>query len=92
MIKLTMRDTIENGKYANKTVEEITKISGAIFSMIKDGYEFDDEVLAAAHISKMYSLIQTFLSRRFSHKETLINGTYSVSIQSGRSASLANQA
>ena len=41
MIKLTMRDTIENGKYANKTVEEITKISGAIFSMIKDGYEFD---------------------------------------------------
>lgn len=52
MLKLTMRDTIENGKYANKTVEEITKISGAIFSMIKDGYEFDDEVLAAAHISK----------------------------------------
>ena len=52
MIKLTMRDTIENGKYANKTVEEITKISGAIFSMIKDGYEFDDEVLVAAHISK----------------------------------------
>ena len=52
MIKLTMRDTIENGKYANKTVEEITKISGAIFSMIKDGYEFDDEVLAAAHINK----------------------------------------
>ena len=42
MLKLTMRDTIENGKYANKTVEEITKISGAIFSMIKDGYEFDD--------------------------------------------------
>ena len=52
MIKLTMRDTIENGKYANKTVEEITKISGAIFSMIKDGYEFDDEVLVAAQISK----------------------------------------
>ena len=52
MLKLTMRDTIENGKYANKTVEEITKISGAIFSMIKDGYEFDDEVLVAAHISK----------------------------------------
>ena len=52
MIKLTMRDTIENGKYANKTVEEITKISGAIFSMIKDGYEFDDEVLVTAHISK----------------------------------------
>ena len=47
-----MNDTIKNGKYIDKTVEEVTKISGAIFSMIKDGYEFDDEVLKIAHISK----------------------------------------
>ena len=47
-----MRDTIKNGAFANKTVEEVTKIKGAIFSMIKDGYEFDDEVLKIAHISK----------------------------------------
>ena len=47
-----MNDTIKNGKYIDKTVEEVTKIRGAIFSMIKDGYEFDDEVLKTAHISK----------------------------------------
>ena len=47
MEKLTMGDTIKNGAFANKTVE------GAIFSMIKDGYEFDDEVLKAAHIKKI---------------------------------------
>ena len=41
MEKLTMNDTIKNGNYADKTVAEIAKISGAIFSMIKDGYEFD---------------------------------------------------
>ena len=52
MEKLTMNDTIKNGNYADKTVAEIAKISGAIFSMIKDGYEFDDEVLTAAHINK----------------------------------------
>lgn len=52
MKKLTMNDTIKNGKYIDKTVEEVTKIRGAIFSMIKDGYEFDDEVLKTAHISK----------------------------------------
>ena len=52
MEKLTMNDTIKNGHYADKTVAEIAKISGAIFSMIKDGYEFDDEVLAAAHINR----------------------------------------
>ena len=53
MEKLTMGDTIENGAFANKTVEEVTKIKGAIFSMIKDGYEFDDEVLKAARIRKI---------------------------------------
>ena len=52
MEKLTMNDTIKNGKYIDKTVEEVTKIRGAIFSMIKDGYEFDDEVLKTAHISR----------------------------------------
>ena len=53
MEKLTMGDTIKNGAFANKTVEEVTKIKGAIFSMIKDGYEFDDEVLKAARIRKI---------------------------------------
>lgn len=53
MKKLTMNDHIKNGAFANKTVEEVTKIKGAIFSMIKDGYEFDDEVLKVARIRKI---------------------------------------
>lgn len=53
MKKLTMNDHIKSGAFANKTVEEVTKIKGAIFSMIKDGYEFDDEVLKAARIRKI---------------------------------------
>ena len=53
MKKLTMNDHIKSGAFANKTVEEVTKIKGAIFSMIKEGYEFDDEVLKAARIRKI---------------------------------------
>ena len=53
MRKLTMNDHIKSGAFANKTVEEVTKIKGAIFSMIKEGYEFDDEVLKAARIRKI---------------------------------------
>ena len=53
MKKLTMNDHIKSGSFANKTVEEVTKIKGAIFSMIKEGYEFDDEVLKAARIRKI---------------------------------------
>ena len=53
MKKLTMNDHIKSGAFANKIVEEVTKIKGAIFSMIKEGYEFDDEVLKAARIRKI---------------------------------------
>ena len=53
MKKLTMNDHIKSGAFANKTVEEVTKLKGAIFSMIKEGYEFDDEVLKAARIRKI---------------------------------------
>lgn len=52
MGKLTMNYTFKKGKYANKTVGELTEIKGTIFSMIKEGYEFEDDVLAAAHIKK----------------------------------------
>lgn len=47
-----MNYVFKNGKYANKTVGELTEIKGAIFSMIKEGYDFEDDVLAAAHIKK----------------------------------------
>lgn len=52
MEKLTMESTIKKGKYSNKSVADLVKIEGEIFSMIKNGYEFDDEVLDAAHIKK----------------------------------------
>ena len=44
-----MNDTIKNGKYIDKTVEEVTKIRGAIFSMIKDGYEFKTNYLCSSN-------------------------------------------
>lgn len=52
MEKLTMESTFKKGKYANKSVADLVKIDGEIFSMIKNGYEFDDEVLEAAHIKR----------------------------------------
>ena len=52
MEKLTMESTFKKGKYANKSVADLVKIEGAIFSMIKNGYEFDDEVLDAVPIKK----------------------------------------
>lgn len=55
MEKLTLKSAIKSSKYGDKSIEELIKIKGAIFSMIKDGYDFDDEVLEAAHIRKQIS-------------------------------------
>lgn len=55
MEKLTLKSTIKSSTYGDKSIEELIKIKGAIFSMIKDGYDFDDEVLEAAHIRKQIS-------------------------------------
>lgn len=55
MEKLTLKSTIKSSKYGDKSIEELIKIKGAIFSMIKDEYDFDDEVLEAAHIRKQNS-------------------------------------
>ena len=52
MEKLTMESTLKKGKYVDKRVADLVKIDGEIFSMIKNGYEFDDEVLEAAHIKR----------------------------------------
>lgn len=49
---LTMESTLKRGKYADKSVSELVNIPEQIFSMIKEGYYFDDEVLSAAHIKK----------------------------------------
>lgn len=50
---LSLDSTFKKGKYANKSVADLVGIKGQIFSMIKEGYVFDDEVLKAAHITKV---------------------------------------
>ena len=52
MKKLTMESTIKNGKKSDMKVSDLVNIKGKIFSLIKEGYYFDDEVLKAAHITK----------------------------------------
>ena len=51
---LTLDSTIETtGRYNGKTVREILeKNRGDIMKLIKKGFRFDEEVLAAAHIKK----------------------------------------
>ena len=50
--KLGMKDVIDAGRGKEYEVSELTGVSGEIFRLIKKGYQFDDEVLKAAHISK----------------------------------------
>jgi len=49
---LTMKDSISVGKHKKKPISEIVNIKGEIFKYIKEGYQFDDEVLEMAHINK----------------------------------------
>lgn len=53
MKKLTFDSVIKGGKYAGKTVSEVVDIKGGIISMIKEKYEFEDDVLEAAHIKRI---------------------------------------
>ena len=57
---LTMDSTLKGGKYNKKTVSEIVGIKGAIFSLIKDGYQFDDDVLKEAHILKVIHNVKSY--------------------------------
>lgn len=50
---LTLKDTIKGGKYNNYVVEDLVNVKGAIFSLIKEGYMFDDEVLELSHINRI---------------------------------------
>ena len=49
---LGMNDTIKVGKKQKISVSEIVDKKGKIFELIKNGMEFDDEVLEKAHIKK----------------------------------------
>lgn len=64
MKTLTMNSTIKLGKNKDVKVSELVGIKGKIFSLIKDGYYFDEEVLSAANIThtirdrKIYSCVR----------------------------------
>ena len=49
---LTMNDTINIGKNKKVTVSDLVPIKGKIFNLIKNGVQFDDEVLKESHITK----------------------------------------
>lgn len=52
---LTLKDSINLGKGKKIPVSEIVNKKGEIFNYIKNGYQFDDEVLEKAHIVKKIS-------------------------------------
>lgn len=53
MKNLTLKDTIKGGKYNNYVVEDLVNEKGVIFSLIKEGYMFDDEVLERSRIKRI---------------------------------------
>ena len=53
METLKITDEIEIGKNKSVKVSDIVKKKGQIFKLIKKGFLFDDEVLEAAHITKI---------------------------------------
>ena len=52
-------DKINFGKGKKIAVSEIVEKKGEIFKLIKEGYEFDDEVLEKAHIKKTIRDVKT---------------------------------
>jgi hypothetical protein len=53
--KLTLNDTINIGKNKKVLVSELVNVKGEIFKYIKKGFNFDDDVLKAAKITKIIS-------------------------------------
>ena len=56
--RLKLTDKITIGKKQKIAVSEIVNVKGEIFRLIKEGYEFDDEVLEKARIKKTVSNIR----------------------------------
>ena len=51
--KLKLTDKITFGKKQKVCVSDLVEIKGEIFRLIKEGYQFDDEVLEKAKIKKV---------------------------------------
>ena len=58
MKKLNMESTIKIGTKDEKKVSDLVNEKGRIFSMIKEGYVFSDEVLNAANITNIIRDVQ----------------------------------
>ena len=59
MNKLKLDNIIEDGKYKGKKVSELALNKKVIFELLKNGYNFDDEVLLQAGIKKTVRDIKT---------------------------------
>lgn len=52
MFKLTINSIIDKGRYKGKKISDLIADKKAIFSLIKEGISFDDEVLTLSGIKK----------------------------------------
>jgi hypothetical protein len=52
MNKLDINSIIDDGKFKGKKVSEVIKDKKKVFSLIKDGFQLSDDVLAKAGIKK----------------------------------------
>ena len=59
MNKLKLDNIIEDGRYKGKKVSELASNKKVIFELLKNGYNFDDEVLLQAGIKKTVRDIRT---------------------------------
>ncbi len=50
--KLQINSIIDNGKYKGQKVSDLVKNKKIVFSLIKDGIDFDDTVLSLAGIKR----------------------------------------
>lgn len=58
MNKLKLNHIIEDGKYKGKKISELASNKKTIFELLKNGYNFDDEVLLQAGIKKTIRDVQ----------------------------------
>ena len=70
----SLNDTINIGKRQKIQVSDIVKVKGEISKLIKKGYQFDDEVLKEAHITKIVNkpiIKNSFASHQTEKKKEL---------------------
>ena len=58
MNEIKLNYIIEDGKYKGKKISELTSNKKTIFELLKNGYNFDDEVLLQAGIKKTIRDVQ----------------------------------